>query len=176
MKKVQQLKIIVIVLCATLLYGCPTSISNVILKSNKVKIDDDLEGGWDITVIDEVKTNMEVRKKDDYWAYVEMTFRDVEKKTTETMKCDLTMHIIDGQKYACLSGWHEGKKFGDVYAIELKENTLKVFELALNSEDKDNLKNTPLKVSEPVFMSYLKYNKIEKGRATYFYKKYDIGD
>lgn len=147
------------------LYGCPSGVNNVLLESNKVKIEDSLEGGWEID--DDIR--MEIRKKDDYWAFMKLI------GPKATIHSDLTFHRFNNQLYGCMSYWEKGKRHVGVYAVEVKENVLKIYDLKVNSNiDKNLLNDTPLNVSEAVFESYLRKEKIRKDKAYYYYKKYDL--
>lgn len=125
---------------------------DVVLTKNKVKIPDSFEGVW------KLDDNLyEIRKKDDYWAFLKLISSDKEEETL-----DLTMHKIDGKTFICWTGWDDGKRKGIAHPIEInseKKVTLYPFKMSSKQVEKD-YRNTPDNLKETIFISYLKEGKL----------------
>ena len=172
MKKIlQNLSFIACLLLLSYLTSC---IVPVVLTKNKTRIPDSLEGVWSYE--ESPDDLIEIRKKDDYWAFGRGLKSDTKK---ENKRFDLTFHRYENMPLVSILGWEEGEQKAFVVSYEIiDDSTIKFFLLKFEGSTtmnegvhETNFLNTPEAVREPVFEEYLKTGKIKISEEPLVYKK-----
>jgi hypothetical protein len=111
-----------------------------------------MEGVWQIG-----EDQYEIRKKGIFEANVRVLDDD---DSQEPMV--MTLHIIRGHFFVCITGWNQEQQDGAVFSIQIEElEKIYVNQIKLSKQDAKEFRQTASSQKEALFHSFLRNGKIK---------------